>query len=298
MQQPVRPLEDLRREIDEVDDAIHDLVMRRTAIVAAIAAAKAAHRGGRDGFLRPGREAALLRRLIARHRGPFPKPALVRLWREIISAPLSLQGRFAVAVYAPGKQPGYWDLARDHYGSHTPFSAHSTPGQVIGALVDGGATVGVLPDLQDGGGDPWWPLLVREDRRMPAIMARLPLAGAGNARGEHLRALVVGDAVPERTGRDHSYLVFDANEEISRTRLGAQLGKAELKPIFFANWQEPEGSRRLYLVELEDFVAEGDPRLAAFLKGEEGVIRRVFSLGSYALPFAAEELAPGLGEPR
>ena len=36
-------------------------------------------------MLRPGREALILRRLVARHRGPFSRAVLVRLWRELIS---------------------------------------------------------------------------------------------------------------------------------------------------------------------------------------------------------------------
>ena len=40
-------LRDLRREIDEIDRAVHDLLMRRADVVAAVAAAKAAT--GADG---------------------------------------------------------------------------------------------------------------------------------------------------------------------------------------------------------------------------------------------------------
>lgn len=293
MKQATRSLEDLRREIDEIDDAIHDLVMRRTDLLSGIAAAKGKPASAATGaFLRPGREATVLRRLVARHRGAFPKPALVRLWREIISAPLSLQGAFTVAVYAPKDAPGYWDLARDHYGSCTHFSGHGSASQVIAALGDGNAAVGILPAIQGEDSDPWWRLLARQDRATPSIIARLPFAGEGNARGEKLEALVVGAAAPEKTGNDHSYLAFETEGESSRAKLSAELKKAGLDPCFFAGWRAPGDGHRLYLVEVGDFVAEKDARIATFTNGMSGQIDNTFRLGAYAVPFGAQELAP------
>src|SRR5258708_38630665 len=67
-----KTLDDLRREIDEIDDSLHDLLIRRTAVSLDIAKVKAPANGGNRGFagsMRPGRGAALLRRLLARHRG-------------------------------------------------------------------------------------------------------------------------------------------------------------------------------------------------------------------------------------
>lgn len=291
MQQPIRPLEDLRREIDEIDDAIHDLIMRRAVLLSAIAAAKGKDAGsGAGSFLRPEREASVLRRLVARHHGVFPKAALVRLWREIISAPLSLQGTFSVAVFAPEDEPGYWDLARDHYGSHAAFVPHTTASQAIAALGDGGAAVGVLPAIREEDPDPWWHLLARENGKDQYIMVCLPMAPSSNARGERLQALVVGPVAPKPTGRDRSYVAFEAGEGVSRARLKDQLSKVGLDPTFFAAWKDPTSTRRLILVEVNDFVEREDERLRTFLDEMKGSIGRVFYLGGYALPFDEKEL--------
>ena len=75
-------LEELRREIDEIDDAIHDLLMRRAQVVEQIGIAKRPD----NQIFRPGREAIILRRLAARHTGAFPIAVVVRIWREMIAA--------------------------------------------------------------------------------------------------------------------------------------------------------------------------------------------------------------------
>ena len=56
----------LRARLDELDDKIHDLLMERALVVESVA------RSGKAAAFRPGREAAILRRLLARHTGKLP----------------------------------------------------------------------------------------------------------------------------------------------------------------------------------------------------------------------------------
>src|SRR6185437_8636585 len=125
-------LEDLRRRIDEIDDRLQDLLIERIEIVSRVGAHK--RNSGGVAAHQPAREAAIIRRLLARNRGAFPPAGLVRMWRELLAATTRLQGAFAVAVYSPAEMPGFWDLARDHYGSHTTMQAYRSIGQVIRAV--------------------------------------------------------------------------------------------------------------------------------------------------------------------
>src|SRR3546814_10344757 len=84
--------------------------------------------------MRPGREARVLRRLVARHTGPFPKPVVTRIWREIISVFTRLQGPFAAAAYAPQQRPDLGSLARDHFGSLTPITRFESEMGVLRAV--------------------------------------------------------------------------------------------------------------------------------------------------------------------
>ncbi|MBM3488778.1 MAG: chorismate mutase, partial [Alphaproteobacteria bacterium] len=157
MTDPTTSLADLRRRIDAIDDAIHDLLMERAALVDGVRRAK--DTADDTPFFRPAREAAILRRLVARHGGPFPKTALVRIWREITAAMVGLQGPFSIAVAVPGEDPGYRDLARDHFGVVAPLAAQRSVRGVIQAVAEGSATVGVVPLPQDGEAEPWWQAL-------------------------------------------------------------------------------------------------------------------------------------------
>ncbi len=280
-------LDDLRRRIDEIDDRLHDLIMERAEIVEAVAGAKAR---GRVAALRPGREARILRRLVARHRGGFPRTVLVRLWRELISGAVMMQGGFAVAVSALEEMPDYWDLARDHFGSHSPMTAFHSLGEALRALTDGKVAVAVLPMPAEGEREPWWPLLARSGAAAPRVLARLPFAGRGNARGDGgLDALAVGHAEPDPTDADRSLIALELAGELSRARLIGALKDAGLAVTLFAA-HEPGGEGAWHLVEIDDGVAEEDPRLAKALATLGDQIARVAHLGSYAKPIAPAAL--------
>jgi chorismate mutase / prephenate dehydratase len=285
------PLSELRRQIDEIDSALHDLVMRRTEVVQEIARVKGSNGAA---FHRPGREAEIVRRLVRRHRGPFPKAALVRIWREMISALIRLQGPFAVAVYAPADRLTYWDLARDHYGALTPMVAHASTGQVVSAVTEGAASIGILPMPEQDDADPWWRALVGNDPKLPRIVGRLPF-GAGTLRGEPREALAIGRDAPESTGHDRSLLVAETMREISRSALKSTLSGLGFEPALLQAWREPSGSdRRLYLIEIAGYSDAEDPRLPRLMEEHREDVAQVWRIGGYAVPLTAEEL----GQPK
>ena len=102
---PEKALADVRKEIDAIDDAMQDLLQKRTELVVEVAEAKAraASAAGKGSFVafRPGREAEVIRRLAERHKGALPLRVLIRLWREIMAAMTRIQGPFRVDVFGP-----------------------------------------------------------------------------------------------------------------------------------------------------------------------------------------------------
>lgn len=283
-------LDELRREIDEIDVAVHDLLMRRVALADAVG-----HVKGEGGpFIRPGREARILRRLVARHEGPLPKIVLVSIWREIISAMTALEGPYAVAVYTQAaSQDGLPALARAHYGAERPISAHQTILGVLRAVSDGHATVGLLPLPQGEEADPWWRNLVRTGPDVPKIIARLPFAPL-DRRFEGLEALAISLAPPEASDRDRSYLVVENAAQLSRGGLRDALARADFHVVDMQNWSAA-GKVPWVLVEVDGFLDATDPRVRRLAEDDDSPIGQVWAIGSYAVPLTAEELAPDVG---
>lgn len=283
-----KTLDSLRREIDEIDDALHDLIVRRTKAVEGVRDLKR----GQKIKIRPAREAQILHRLVARHKGPFPKRELVRIWRELIVATLSFEGPFSVAVHMPEPGSGYWDLARDQYGSFTPMTGHTSARRVIEAVRSQEATVGIVPLPTQDDADPWWPYLATSSPDAPRVIARLPFAGPGNGRDADLSGLVICPLAVETTGRDRTLVAIEAGDDIALASLGPALAEAGLPVTFTAQSKaEQAPGTRLYLVEIDDFVAEDDRRVMRYLDAAGPAVLRVVGLGAYAVPLTPEQLA-------
>lgn len=280
-------LDALRREIDAIDDTIHDLIMRRTQFVEQVREIKRDLRVK----IRPSREAEIVYRLIGRHHGPFPKRELVAMWRQLIVATLSFEGPFSVAVYVPPDGAGYWDLARDHFGIFTPATRHTSVRTVIEAVHRQDATVGVLPLPQHEDRDPWWRHLVTQQPEVPRIIARLPFAGHGTGLGAKVEALAICPVGLTPTGRDRSVFAIDMDNRVSVNQLTQVLRDLDLPVTFATAWREEQGpSAWLQLVEVDGFLDEADDRLAQIAPALGKAVNRIVSLGGYAKPLTREEL--------
>lgn len=295
MTTPDDRLNALRHEIDEVDDQLHDLLIRRTEIIERVGEIKRAARGSVS-FIRPGREALILRRLNARHRGRFPRPVLMRLWREMIIGSLCLEGPFSVAVFDVAQNGEYWDLTRDHFGSYVPIRAFRSPKEVVREVLDGGATVGVLPvpnGPEPENEAPWWVGIANQRPATPRVVARLPFAAMPNSRAQNLHGFVIAGMNHEQTGEDRSLVAVELEgEEISRDRLYDAFAKAGLP----ANWIDSHATgeadhRRLYLFEVDGYVITGDPRLTDIAGRLGDVAQHLIPIGGYAVPLSPQDLA-------
>ena len=273
-----RSLDELRQEIDAIDRQVHTLIQQRGGLAGEIAEIKK-----RDGLdkVRPGREAALMRELVARHEGAFPAGAVLRIWREIISSLVLMEmPDYSIAVYAAGDDQGCWDLARDQFGSRTTMTAHPSARDAISQVFDGTAALAVVPCPTEDEPGTWWPNLCAQNA--PRILYRLPFFGRGNARGgsgDAPDALAIGRMTSEETGDDRTVMVLETGGDLSRSGLVEILTAASLRSTLLA--PSAAGARLCY-AEVEGFVASDDMRLQ-MLAGRD-TIERMTVIGSYATP--------------
>lgn len=261
----------LRRRIDAIDDRLHDLLLERARVVEEVGRVK---RQGDGSYFRPGREAQVLRRLIARHSGSFPRPALVRIWREIMSGATAMQDQLNVAV-----SQDCWDLARDHFGSVTPLLPLPDAAETILAIIEGRAALGVLPVAGDEMAAPWWLDLVAAAEPKPRVVARLPFGAIGNAAGTVADAFVVAAMEPEASGDDCTLIAVVADS--GGTDLTAAFRDANFDATPLARVATAKGAA--HLVEVGHALAPQDRRLGS-VHDRLGPGVRLTWLGLYARP--------------
>lgn len=284
MSEGKQPLSALREKIDGIDNALHDLLMERAGAATAIRDSK-----NEGPVWRPAREAQVLRRLIARHSGPFPRAAVVQVWREIISAMVRLQGEFAVAVYAGEDNRWCRDMARDHFGAETPLALYTSTRAVLTAVQDGSAAVGVLPSPEDSESSSWWPALAGMSGARPSVCAQLPFGPTAPGNGDS--ALCISSIPAEESGDDRSLFAIRTNPQVSRARLNDAIAAAGIKPLRLIGRGASTDNTSLFLAEVDGFAGPNDPRLARLTDPDANMAESAVFLGAYAAPFDARDLS-------
>lgn len=279
-----RKMNDIRNDIDALDQKIHDLLIERAGL--ALEAGDVKKKENMP-MIQPDREASKIRSILARHTGNLPHNLIVRIWREMIGAASVLQTRMKVAVVAPvqnGRE--HWDMARDYFGSVVPTQEMANPLVAISALREGDVNFAVLPWPEDGVENPWWCHLTGNDTTQNVqIVVRLPYVAAEVGAGQpEYRAIILSKAPFSDSGADNSFLFLDLDQVVSRARVvdkAKALGFNSLS--IYSRKIKPTQTRSQHLLEVEGFVAANDERLARLLETLESPEGKCILLGGYPL---------------
>ncbi|MDX1679760.1 MAG: chorismate mutase, partial [Akkermansiaceae bacterium] len=134
-------LEDIRKQIDDIDRQLMALLSQRADLVHEVGVIKK-----RDGLqiYAPEREEALLRRLIELNEGRLPEKSIKAIYREIMSAALALEEDLKIAYLGP---EGTWthQAAIKKFGHSVNYSAQPNFSDVFDQVARRAADYGVVP---------------------------------------------------------------------------------------------------------------------------------------------------------
>lgn len=261
---PNDPIGSVRRQIDELDSKLLALVTQRLQLADKIIQAKDPQSGLP---IRPGREVALLRRLVSEAQPPLERELVVELWRALIGASLRRQRVIDVVVGGGRGDPTrLFDIARRHFGARTRIKDVGEPQtalQKVAENPEGVVAITWWPSAPNVGA--WWPALSERRFHSLNIIAGLPLLPTTD---EPEAALFAVSAIEQAGGDQTMLFVFDRHHRLQRALKEAGLTGVEVARA------EPRA-----LVRVEDFVPADDPRLALMQRALSDDVR---VLGSYA----------------
>ena len=139
--QKKQTLAKLRQDIDGVDDRILELLNKRATLVMQVGALKSE---AKSDFHVPNREREIYDRLSAANPGPFPADAIRGVFREIISASLSLEHPMRVAFLGPKATFSHL-AAMQQFGLSAELSPERSIPAVFEAVEKGDAYYGIVP---------------------------------------------------------------------------------------------------------------------------------------------------------
>lgn len=285
MSTPAKPADDtsklgaIREEIDRIDGAMHDLLIKRGELIDQLIAAK---RTGESGSaFRPQREADKMRAVMAHHRGNLPISCVESIWRTIISTFTYVQAPHALHVDFGADADRMRDTARFHFGFIVPLVEHDTATDAIAAVATSAGDLGLVHAGEDNS-VPWWLDLIGPEA--PKVIARLPFV----QRSDHpvgYPAYVVAKPVGEARARDLSLFSFDIpdggleDEAIARDLVPVGGRLVDASPYRFEE-DTVDGARVDLLVELPG--APDHDEAAAILSTVFDSYGHLAFVGSYA----------------
>jgi len=282
LQRQAQRLAEARAALNQIDDKIHSLLIERAEIVKTRVG-----NSGKSSPLRPGRQAAVIRRLLGNHHGYLPPKNLVCLWLELMAGGTAIQHELTAAVCEADLQCGIAQVTREYFGSLVRIRSHQSPAQALSEISNGRADIAVLPlPVEDGRAhETWWASLLLRDNPRIHIIARLPFWRDRPEGASTAKALVLGRDRPDPSGQDCSLLGLEYAADISRARLASLLEAAELKPLSLVLHREPGAPTAKALVEVDGLMDETDRRLGQL----DPALRRPVVLGAYAIGVGNDE---------
>lgn len=261
---PGSPLETIRAEIDGIDKTLLSLLADRLRAVDKMGGLKPPEHGLP---IRPGREVALLRRLVAEAPAPLEREFVVEMWRAMIAASLRRQRVIDVVVGGGRGDPTrLFDIARRHFGARTRIKDLGEPQAALQKAAENPDSVVAVTSWPAAPGvGAWWPALSERRFHNLHIIAGLPLLGGT----DEPEAALFAASQTEEAGNDVTILIaFDPHHRLQRALnenglTGRELARAEPR----------------VLVRVDGFIGLDDPRAAALSRAGLDSVR---VLGSYA----------------
>lgn len=280
-----------RQQIDALDEKLIALLMERIGIVKKVGDIKRKTHPGQCP-IRPGREAAMVRELMKKcENAEFPPAAVAAMWRILIGASTSVESALKLAVFTPDNDPSLYWLAREYFGSFLPVNRHPHVKRVIGDIMDGKASVGIVPTLHGADTSYWWTNLVQPGGDLPKIFAHIPFVYNGTPSRDIPTGLAIAQIEPEASGDDISLIVLEAEHNTSQHRLQGAFAQAKLEP----NWVSVATigpATRHHLIELKGFITAGHPAITALQESLGASIVNLSFLGAYAVPVTLKSSEP------
>lgn len=256
-------LEAIRRDIDAIDDGLLTLLERRFAASERVKAVKAASSAATGSPFRPAREAAIIRRLLARSGVRVPQDVMVRLWRTILTG--SSRSQAAITIHLGKKLAASMPARlaiRDHFGD-LPVEEYRDEQQAMMQLEQGHSDICIVETSA-----PWIEPFLHGHASGAQVFGCLPSQTGDDPVP---RLLLIGLIPGEASGDDQTLIITD--------------GKLPRDFSPHPEWEAKVGAHRLSA--LPGFLSEHESPLVGLMRSNPTLKLKV--AGRYPAPFGGSQ---------
>jgi chorismate mutase / prephenate dehydratase len=260
-------LQQYRQRIDSIDDELVALLKQRIQLVHQVGELKQQDLNT-NCFIRPGREADIIRRIYADFaQTEFDPMAAALIWRQIIAASTNLEQKLKISYYTTDLNENF---IGDFFSTILDYQPVDSSIRALNLMLSGETTVAVIPYatlVQDSVMD-----FLMQNPGYKAFVG-LPFIQRDNA--PHPRLVAIAAVPPEQTTDDHFLLAISSPHP---DPLGEALKSG------YPQGQVLRGQGKWLLLDAPGFDPRGDTVLQGLQEAPGSLISSLHWLGCYATP--------------
>lgn len=269
-------LSQYRSEIDEIDAQLLSLLEQRMKIVAKVRIIKQEH--GEQFFVKSGREADMIKDLVAKADPILPRSMLVNIWRKIITSSNMLEQSLRIAIHNPNKLADYTYLLREYYSDFVPMITHDSVNNVVLEIEKNSSQIAIfaLPyagseNNTDDFGEDWWINLANNKAGLK-VFAKIPLIDYDDQdrqSGKALELVAMAIKKSEKSQQDRSLFCIELSNTISKSQLLAAMHENKIEgKILKSTKLKQVDDIIFYLVEAQGFFDENSEEIKKLTKAK------------------------------
>ncbi len=270
-------LGEFRSEINAIDDEILNLLKKRMEIVAKVRQVK--EQNHENFFIKPAREADMIKNLVAKAPNSMTKSAIVSIWRKIITSSNMFEQPLKIAICNPSKNTLFEHFIQDYYADFVPIINHDSINNAILELEKNNAqiTVFALPCDNQDLNENWW-INVANNKSGIKVFAKLPFLKQDK---NNLGLVALAIKKQEKSSSDETLLYVETDSEISRAQILSTLKSNGIEGKILKSTKVKEVNNITFsLIELQNYFDEESPEIKAFAASKIKPFVKV--LGCYA----------------
>ena len=217
----------------------------------------------------------------------FSPAAAAAMWRLLIGASTTVENPLSISAYAPDSDPSLYWLAREYFGPFIPVGKQPHVKRVIGDVLDGKTSIGIVPIPRSSDENQWWTSLMQQGNDSPKIFAHIPFVYYGTPAKDAPAGFAISKIQPEPTADDMSLLVIEADQNVSQSRLQTASTAAKLDAQWLSVATLTPASR-MHLIACKGFITPEHEKIKTMLASLGASVLNVHFLGAYATPFTIE----------
>lgn len=251
-------LNSFRAEIDKIDGDIIKLLKQRMQVITRVADFK--KNVGEKFFIKSAREADMLKDLYSQF-PQFPKSAITKIWRAIITSANLYEQPISALIYNPKNLADYKYLLREYYLDILPIFEFKNFAEIIENLEKKPAQIAAFPAAKNEL-ENWW-IDFAQNKIGLKIFAKIE-----NNFGHEIFLSAIKEQ--EKSSADNSLLVVEV-EEKNHLNVLALFENNKIPAKILASKDE------IYLLEIDGFYTESD----AIFKNFEHTFEIFTVIGNY-----------------